>query len=173
MKAYEHSARDIIKFLRARNAADGPALKAANKLTRLRLKDWIRKMKFRFSNDDMNEGKELATGWRRTKTRDITEEIGKKDPTSINRVITSVISEGPDKGVVIKTWCNQSSKQGKKNWKKFVECFARDGKVEVDKEYDSDLIIGLEVDAYCSYDIQSGFNRITEWRAVPQTATAS
>jgi hypothetical protein len=122
-------------------------------------------MKFRFSNDDLNEGKELAAGWRATDVQNITEEIGKKDPTSINRVITSMISEGPDKGVVIKTWYNQSSKQGKKGWRKFVECFAKNNKVEIDKEYDSDLIVGLQVDAFCSYDLQSGFNRISDWRS--------
>jgi hypothetical protein len=156
----------IARILRTQRSADKD--KQTN-LTYLKEKLMPR---VKFTKEHLLGRKQLAAGWRGVTVQSITEESGKNDPTSVNFVVTVVVTGGPDEGVVIKNWFSQKD-IGMRLFSKFVECFTKDHQIDLAQDYDLDKLVGKQVDAYCQYDLQRQWNTVSDWRPASRQAVTA
>jgi hypothetical protein len=127
--------------------------------------------KFRFNDDDMMGRRQLTPAWRELEILSITEEQGKTDPTSTNYVVKVVVSSGEDAKVQIMNWFSTTKEPGRGNFAHFLTCFIQ-GKPDKTKDYDLDMLKGRKIEGYCRYNLERGWNEVTDWRAVKAQAEA-
>jgi hypothetical protein len=126
--------------------------------------------KIRFTKEDLLARKQLSAGWRTLTVRSVEEEAGKKDPTSINIVVTVTVTGGADDGVTIKNWFAIGSAMGRSSLSKFIECFVKDRNVDLSKDYEVNDTIGLQIDGYCQFDLVRNWNTVSDWRPATKAA---
>jgi hypothetical protein len=123
--------------------------------------------KVRFSQEDFLEGNQLTPGWRTLKVRSVTEQAGKRDPSSTVWEVAFLVSDGSkDNGTPIRHWFTEKRM---KNLAAFVRCFAP--KAEKDKDYELDELVGREIMGYCKYDVEQKWNTIEDFRPIQMSAS--
>jgi hypothetical protein len=122
----------------------------------------------RFSKEDLLGGKQLKPGWRRLKVKSVNEGPGKSDPSSTVYALQFVVEEGEELGVPVNHWFTEKQMF---RLVAFLACFTG-GKVEEGKDYRLDDVVGKSILGNVGFDINTGFNSISEFRPADKKATA-
>jgi hypothetical protein len=120
---------------------------------------------FKFTDDDLRGRRQLA-GWKQAIVVDVIEEMGKKDPTSTNYVVTVKTQGNQDPGedgITMKSWFSSTQELGRQLFANFLKCFIV-GKPDKTKSYDLDAVKDRQVEAFCVFDVDTGYNKVKDWR---------
>lgn len=117
--------------------------------------------KIRFTKEDLLKRNQLSAGWRELKVKSIEEGPGKRDPTATVYATVFIVEGGPDDGTPVNHWFSEKAPERIAD---FVKCFVVSGKVEQDKDYELDDTVGRNIQGYCQYDMQQGFNVIKDFK---------